>query len=313
MQTGNDMAGAHGIRVGMGGWDLPPFDGLFYPAGVRKGFRKLEYYSRFFDFVELNASFYNTSFTPAQVRQWLRDVEQNPAFIFSVKLYKGFTHDGSATSLDALRIARLLDDLTSNGRCAGLLLQFPYSFTNNQANRAHLLTVSKLFRAYPQHVEVRHNSWNVPAIVRMFREHGICPVNVDLPAIRRHMPFTSLTGNGRAYVRLMGRNRDTWEQPWRMEESGTHLVSDRYLYYYSSMELKSIARAIVKAAGRVSSTYVVFHNDPRAQSLVNGFQIRKLLKPDAVVVSPPSMLYRFPELQEVAIPDSGTQLPLLET
>jgi uncharacterized protein YecE (DUF72 family) len=45
------------VSIGMGGWELPPFDGVFYPPKREKGFRKLEYFSRFFDFVEMNATF----------------------------------------------------------------------------------------------------------------------------------------------------------------------------------------------------------------------------------------------------------------
>ncbi len=47
----------HNVYVGMGGWDLEPFNRLFYPPRMRKGFRKLEYYSQFFDHVEVNATF----------------------------------------------------------------------------------------------------------------------------------------------------------------------------------------------------------------------------------------------------------------
>jgi len=46
------------ILIGMGGWMLPSFEGTFYPADAGKGFRKLQYYSRFFDMVEVNATFY---------------------------------------------------------------------------------------------------------------------------------------------------------------------------------------------------------------------------------------------------------------
>jgi uncharacterized protein YecE (DUF72 family) len=42
------------VSIGMGGWELPPFQHVFYPAKQEKGFRKLEYFSRFFDLVEVN-------------------------------------------------------------------------------------------------------------------------------------------------------------------------------------------------------------------------------------------------------------------
>jgi uncharacterized protein YecE (DUF72 family) len=54
------------VLIGMGGWELPPFNRVFYPAKPEEGFRKLEYFSRFFDLVEVNSTFYNTSLSAAQ-------------------------------------------------------------------------------------------------------------------------------------------------------------------------------------------------------------------------------------------------------
>src|SRR5512141_2568770 len=79
------------LHIGMGGWDLPPFEKVFYPPGGR-GFRKLHYYAEFFDSVELNASFYNSAFSPVQVERWIDDVSVNSRFVFTVKLFRGFTH-----------------------------------------------------------------------------------------------------------------------------------------------------------------------------------------------------------------------------
>jgi uncharacterized protein YecE (DUF72 family) len=300
------------ILVGMGGWDLPPFDGLFYPSSKKRGFRKLEFYSRFFDFVELNGSFYNPSFTPSQVRQWLRDVEANERFVFSVKLFRGFTHERDASGRDVLSVRRLLDQLVSGGRFGGLLLQFPYSFRNTQNNRKHFLNVCTFFREYPRFVEVRHNSWNSPPVVKMFDEAGVIPVNVDLPQIQNHMPLTTLVRNGFSYFRLMGRNRETWEQPWNVDERGTHLVSDRYLYHYSSLELTELGAAIRSTTRTASSVFVVFHNDPQANSLVNGFQMRRLLSPESVLTAPASLLRAFPVLSAVVRPSELPGLPLLQ-
>jgi uncharacterized protein YecE (DUF72 family) len=296
----------------MGGWDLPPFDGLFYPAAKKRGFRKLEFYSRFFDFVELNGSFYNPSFTSLQVRQWLRDVEANERFIFSVKLFRGFTHERDASGRDALSVCRLLDQLASGGRFGGLLMQFPYSFRNTQINREHLLNLCTLFREYLRFVEVRHNSWNSPPVLKLFDDAGVIPVNVDLPQIRNHMPLTTLVRNGFSYFRLMGRNSETWEQPWNFDEGGTHLVSDRYLYHYNPMELAELGDSIRSTMKTASSVFVVFHNDPQANSLVNGFQMRRLLSPESVLIAPAPLLRAFPVLSAFVQPSQLPGLPLLQ-
>jgi uncharacterized protein YecE (DUF72 family) len=45
------------IRIGIGGWTYPPWRGTFYPPGLPQK-RELEYASRQFGAIEINASFY---------------------------------------------------------------------------------------------------------------------------------------------------------------------------------------------------------------------------------------------------------------
>ena len=44
-------------RIGIGGWSYPPWRGNFYPAGLPQR-RELEYASRQFGAIEINATFY---------------------------------------------------------------------------------------------------------------------------------------------------------------------------------------------------------------------------------------------------------------
>ena len=291
------MADVNHVLVGMGGWDLKPFDSVFYPPKVSKGFRKLEYYSRYFDFVEINATFYNTSFSPGQVKRWLQDVSANNNFIFAVKLFKGFTHTYDATEEDLLRVHKLLGLMAADNKLAGLLMQFPYSFTNNQERRQYVISLSRAFRPHRLLVEVRHNSWNVGAAERMFEDNGLLPVNVDLPQIKRHMPLTNVSADDKAYFRMMGRNIATWENPWRIDESERHIVSDRYYYNYTVEELKELVQRIRAMNPMPKNSFVVFHNDPQAHSLVNGFQLRRLLRAEDRIVIPENLMHKFPRLE----------------
>ena len=109
--NGSSSEDTNEVQIGMGGWELPSFNRVFYPAKPEKGFRKLEYFSRFFDLVEVNSTFYNTSLSAAQAQRWLTDVGENQKFVFTVKLYRGFTHTFDATQNDALAVHRLLDPL----------------------------------------------------------------------------------------------------------------------------------------------------------------------------------------------------------
>jgi uncharacterized protein YecE (DUF72 family) len=270
----------------MGAWDLEPFDKYFYPPHPPKGFRKLRYYSQFFDCVEVNATFYNSSFTPAQSQRWLNDVAENPDFIFTVKLYRGFTHTFDATAADVKVIHAFLDPLAEAGKLGGLLIQFPYSFTSLSERRQYLMRLSRAFQPHRLFVEVRHNSWNTPLMYNFFQENKLHLVNVDLPQIRRHMPLTALASDGCAYFRMMGRNALHWQYPRQ---------GDRYLYRYTEEELLYLVKLIeyVKA----HTTFVVFHNDPEANSLFNGFQLRQLVGQKKRMVGPRNLVNAFPQLK----------------
>ncbi len=288
------------IYVGMGGWDLEPFNRYFYPPRQKKGFRKLEFYSQFFDSVEINATFYKTSFTQDNIARWLNDVAGNKEFMFTVKLFQGFTHTFAATRDDYNRMRTILDGLASAGKLGGLLIQFPSSFSYDHAYCEYLTRLGRAFREYRLFLEVRDKSWNSPLMYNFFQENRFHLVNVDLPSINNHIPFNCLTWNGAAYFRMMGRNINTWNHPWRKEEDGKHMVSDRYHYLYSEREINNILLMIEKIKSVTNTIFVVFHNDPEANSLINGFQIRHRTRHNQRVMIPQNFLRKYPMLKPIS-------------
>lgn len=290
------------VYVGMGGWDLEPFSKVFYPPRPKREFRKLEYYSQFFDSVEVNATFYSTSLTADHARRWLDDVSANKDFVFTVKLFQGFTHTYEATYGDVRAVHRMLEPLAAAGKLGGVLIQFPYSFTNISERRMYLMQLAKAFHPHRLFVEVRHNSWNSPLMYNFFQENKMHLVNVDLPGIKQHMPLTCQTWNGAAYFRLMGRNALTWDRPFSKHPSGKYLISDRYQYFYDDRELRHLVTMIEQMRLRADKTFVVFHNDPQAQSLVNGFQLRHLMRHKHRVLVPQNLVAAFPVLKQISAP-----------
>ena len=278
--------------IGMGGWQLDPFDGPFYPSNPPKGFRKLEFYSHFFDAVEVNATFYNTALNKKNSYQWLNDVSGNKAFLFTVKLFKGFTHSLDARQEDVVLVHRLLEPLAAEEKLGGLVMQFPYGFSFDRERRDHLVKLSRAFGSFPLFVEVRHNSWNTPATMDLLRTHDLHLVNVDLPAMKNHMPLTNVAWGGVTYLRLMGRNTQSWDSGPNSEK----IDGARYHYRYSDEELQHLFKWISEMRSKGIKTFVVFHNDPQANSLVNGFQLRHLLEPDRKFTAPGNLLLKFPEL-----------------
>jgi uncharacterized protein YecE (DUF72 family) len=282
---------ADDVLIGMGGWELPSFNRVFYPAKLEKGFRKLEYFSRFFDLVEINSTFYNASLSAAQAQHWLKDVDENKRFVFTVKLYRGFTHTFDATQNDALAIHRLLDPLRDAKKFGGLVIQFASSFNKTSERQAHLVKLRSLFPEDQLFLDLRHISWNEESFYQFCRENGFNLINVDLPRLHGHMPLNSLAWDSVAYFRMMGRNAETWNHP----HSG-----DRYLYRYSEEELHDLVQRIKQANAR--RAYVVFHNDRQAFSLVNGRQVEYVLRPTKRLTTPANLLAAFPQLKSFCDP-----------
>jgi uncharacterized protein YecE (DUF72 family) len=280
------------ILVGMGGWMLPAFEGTFYPPEAGKGFRKLEYYSRFFDMVEVNATFYTLALRPEQVRRWITDVSANKDFVFTAKLYQAFTHKRTATAEDVKIVHAMFSPLLNAGVMGGLVLQFPHSFVRSKPNEEYLKKLSRTFGSFIMFVELRHDSWNHADVFQFLREHNLHLINVDLPAIKRHMPLTNEVWNGLAYFRLMGRNSRSWDKGG---------VQERYRYNYSEEELESFVKRIESVQTSAHRTFVVFHNDPNANSAVNGFQLKHLIDQKKPVAVPQSLTKIHPNLSEIPI------------
>jgi uncharacterized protein YecE (DUF72 family) len=74
----------HPIRIGVGGWSFEPWDETFYPPGLSKS-KQLEYASRKFTAVEVNATYYS-SFKPDTFAKW-RDATPD-GYVFSLKAHR---------------------------------------------------------------------------------------------------------------------------------------------------------------------------------------------------------------------------------
>ena len=281
------------VFVGMGGWELPSFYGTFYPAKPLHGFRKLEFYSAFFDVVEVNATFYTTSISPAQTTRWIKEVSGNPKFLFAVKLFRGFTHSFDATQQDLLAIQRMIEPLKKSDKLVGIVVQFPTSFTRTKENLEHLAKLRSLFPNEHLILEMRHRSWDSDEFYSFCNEKNLIVANNDLPAIEPHIPFQTKVWNGIAYFRMMGRNAKAWND----FKSG-----ERYAYCYSDAELQELANNIINIAPKTKRAYVIFHNDTHVDSLANGMKLKHLLDPQKKLFAPPTLLAKFPHLQSICEP-----------
>jgi len=154
------------IYIGTSGWSYPKgegtWKGYFYPAGK---IDELEYYSQFFNTVEINSSFYRPP-NPAYVENWARRTPGG--FLFAVKLWQKFTHPGMykeaygeeavISQKDVDEFNRSLEPLVNHGKLGALLAQFPPSFKNDDYGQQLIDAINKAFPTCPLAIELRHRA-----------------------------------------------------------------------------------------------------------------------------------------------------------
>jgi uncharacterized protein YecE (DUF72 family) len=283
------------IRVGPAGWSYDDWRGIVYPEGAGAKFDQLAYLARFFDTIEINSSFYRPP-TSTMARSWVRRTAHNPTFKFTAKLYKVFTHErGKATANDERAYRSGIAPLADAGKLGGLLLQFPWSFKNNDANGDYLFGLIDRFMDYPLVVEVRHASWNTPEIYEALEDRGVGFCNIDQPLFARSIKPSAQTTSRIGYVRLHGRNYENW-----FAENKS--PADRYDYLYSPEELAPWVDNIKEVARHAQETYVVTNNHFRGKGIVNALEIKSLLagKP---VPGPASLAAEYPRIKDSVIPE----------
>lgn len=277
------------IRYGPAGWEYADWAGMVYPKPEGKGFDRLAYLARWFDTVEVNATFYRP-FGADVAARWCDRVADRPRFRFGAKVWRRLTHERTpygAAEVDEARAA--LDRLHGEGRLGAALLQFPWSFKRDAANEAWLEGLFRAFAGLPLVLEVRHASWEDPEVLHRLAEAGVGVVNVDQPRFRRSVKPAARVTADVAYVRVHGRN---WKD-WFRKGAGRDA---RYDYLYSAEELRPWAARIeeMAASDRSPDVYVVTNNHFRGQAPANAKMLEGMVE-GRPVDAPPDLVRGYPE------------------
>jgi uncharacterized protein YecE (DUF72 family) len=239
------------VRIGTSGWSYQHWIGVLYPPGLAPA-KRLARYVEMFDTVELNASFY----------RWPKDStfaawrEQLPAgCTMSVKAHRGLTHYRRLASPEPWierfdRCWRLLGD-----RHGVLLVQLHPEQQRDDARLDSFL--QQLPASIRVAVELRHPSWNDPAVYQVLE--------------RRRAAYVVMSGGGLAcvprattdlvYVRLHGPDQDAI-----------------YAGCYSDDELRRWANRIVQWDGEGRDVWVYFNNDLGGHAVRNALTLQELLR-----------------------------------
>jgi uncharacterized protein YecE (DUF72 family) len=287
------------ILVGPAGWSYADWRGRVYPERAGTKFDTLALVAKYFDVVEINSSFYYPP-RPESARAWLERAAHNPNFIFTAKLHKVFTHKRERlTSEDERTFREGIDPLREAGKLGALLIQFPWSFKNDQEARMYLTQLVGWFKDYPLVVELRHESWNQPRVLQTLEDLNVGLCDIDQPQFANSIKPSAEVTSAIGYVRLHGRNYQNW---FRAEAN----VLERYDYLYGMDELDPWVERIKQVADKAKQTFVITNNHARGQSLVNAFEILAQLE-EARVPAPAKLIETYPRLAESVEADDEQQ------
>jgi uncharacterized protein YecE (DUF72 family) len=309
------------IEVGVCSWADPALieDGSFYPRKSMTAEARLRWYARFFDTVEINASYYAI---PA-ARNAVLWAERTPTgFVFNVKAYALMTgHHPRPETLPAelhltlprrprltrrgeveassfppealdqtFRLFReAIDPLARAGKLGYVLFQMAPWVRFDTARLDYLASLPERLPGWTIAVEFRDRSWlpdHVDDTLRALRSAGLANVIVDAPATPNAVPYVPELTAPTAVFRLHGRNGEGWLRQLRGEEPA---VREKYDYLYSEDELRALQPDVEGAAAGAERVFVSFNNNNRAFPVQNALMLKRLL--GQRVESPPRDLF----------------------
>ena len=260
----------------------------WYPPEVTTPAARLRYYAHQFDTVEADAPFYAIP-DRSVVENWAKRTP--PGFVFHVKAFGMMTQhavDERALhpelreyphEVERGRVKRpspemvdlsfdlfldAVEPLEEAGKLGGILMQFPPFFTAldpalTEENLGYIEYARGKLEGYRMLVEFRHPSWvaeeQAAETLRFLADRDITYVAVDAPQFptQTTMPPLVAATSRIGYVRLHGRNRDTYF-------ARNVSAADRFDYLYTRSELEEWAPRVRELAEGTDVTYVMFNN-----------------------------------------------------
>ncbi|MDD7885774.1 DUF72 domain-containing protein [Flavivirga sp. 57AJ16] len=192
------------IYVGCAKWNRADLKG-FYPRGTKD---ELAYYSRQFNAIELNATFYRI-FSAEQFATWYNKTPSG--FKFFPKLNQEISHWKRLHETQAIVEDYLYSASHLKEKLGTIFLQMHSNFAPKDFNKV-ITFVENWPKEVPLAIEFRHTNWYNDASVakelyQLLEENNISNVIVDT-AGRRDLMHMRLT-NATAFIRYVGTNHPT--------------------------------------------------------------------------------------------------------
>lgn len=259
----------YGDTYEKGGWL-----NVFYPDSKT---RKLNYYSQFFDTVEMDATFYKRFYehmTPSLFIGITKATSED--FKISVKVPETITHEkrldvSKDVIADLKEFLDKISPLNNTNKLGAIIIQLPPSFTIKESkNLEKILDALKnntdIESKNHYALEFRHNSWDTEGVLELLEHYNIASVLTDSPE-KENLGFLSneenLTSKDMAVVRLHGRNTSR-DHYW-------------YDYLYSEKELAPWVNKIKRIKEQTDTVFVYFNNHYSGKAIVNALQFKEMI------------------------------------
>ena len=258
------------IYLGCSGWSHadPPAKGgwtkVFYPSSQTK---RLSYYSRFFDTVEMDSTFYEKFYKYMTKQTFIGLDNATPEnFEFSIKVPETVTH---INRLDLRKgaialLEEFLDKISPlkiTNKLGAILVQLPPSLTVRDFKDTENF-LDRLPSGYQYALEFRHPSWNTEGPWEMLKHYDIAAVMTDSPLSDKlqYLAEVTVTSKNHSFIRFHGRSS-----------------RQRYNYLYSKEELKPWIGKIKKAISKTNTLRIYFNNHYGAKAVINALEFKDML------------------------------------
>ncbi len=184
------------IRTGCSGWSYKQWVGPFYPSGTQPS-DYLKVYSKIFDLVEIDSSFYSIP-DIRTVEKWKSSVPES--FTFTAKMPQTVTHDLRLRNAveEAIRFLNVMGTL--GNKLSMVLIQLPPSLKFKEGYKSLKLLLEGLPSNFSYAVEMRHDSWFVDETFFMLRDNNASLTWSEIPYAKVPPVLTSDS----VYLRLVG-------------------------------------------------------------------------------------------------------------
>ncbi|WP_457596507.1 DUF72 domain-containing protein [Hydrogenimonas sp.] len=237
------------IYIGTSGFYYDHWRGMFYPPDLPKS-RFFEHYTRAFDTVELNSTFYHLPRLKT-TEHWAE--ASPPDFRFALKAYRGITHYARLENAgdELYRFLHLVKPLKP--KLGAILFQLPPSLRKDLPLLEDFLAL--LPPGYRFVFEFRHPSWEDEAVYEALKSANAAWCLNDFGK----RPMGSVITADFSYLRFHG-------------------PTGRYGGRYDEAALKECAEWIAGAATELKALFVYFNNDEKGYAVEDAGRLREMVR-----------------------------------